>query len=67
MPELVCVEKEEMEASDQSVRDHNAQREQYNKDYMDKRLHARERDVREGDAVLLEKKKDNKLSTSYEK
>ena len=34
---------------------------------MDKRLHAREREVKEGDTVLLEKRKDYKLSTAYEK
>ena len=37
--------------------------EQSNKDYVDKRIHARDREVREGEIVLLE----NKLSPSCEK
>lgn len=42
------------------------------KDYVDKRIHTiegdvREGDVREGDNVLLEKKKENKQSLSFEK
>ena len=44
-----------------------AKKTQSNKDYVDKRFHARDRDVREGDAILLEKKKENKLPSSYEK
>jgi hypothetical protein len=67
MPELVDVEDEETAVSDQAVRDRDSQRKQSNKDYVDKRFHARDRDVREGDTVLLEKKKENKLSPSYEK
>ena len=67
MPELVNVEEEEVEVNDQAVRDRDTQRKQFNKDYVDKRFHARDRDVREGDSVLLEKKKENKLSSCYEK
>ena len=67
LPELVDVEDEEMEVSDQGVRDRDTQRKQSNKDYVDKKFHARNREVREGDTVLLEKKKENKLSPSYEK
>jgi len=37
------------------------------KDYADKRFHARDRNVREGDNALLENKKKNKLSPCYEK
>lgn len=44
-----------------------SQRKQSNKDYVEKRLHAREREVKGGDAVLLEKRKQNKLSTAYER
>ena len=67
MPELVDVEEEETEASDQAVRDRDAHRKQSNKDYVDSRSRARDREVKEGDTVLLEKKKQNKLSPSYEK
>ena len=67
MPELVDVEEEEIEVSDQGVRDRDTQRNQSNKDYVDKRFHARDRNVREGDTVLLKKKKENKLSPCYEK
>lgn len=67
MPELVNVEEEEVEVSDQAVRDRDTQRKQFNKDYVDKWFHARDRNVREGDNVLLEKKKENKLSPCYEK
>ena len=56
MPELVNVEEEEVEVSDQAVRDRDTQRKQFNKDYVDKRFHARDRDVRKGDSVLQEKK-----------
>ena len=62
MPEIVNVEEEEVEVSEQAVRDRDTQRKQFNKDYVDKRFHARERNVREGDNALLEKKKENKLS-----
>ena len=67
MPELVNVEEEELEVSDQAVRDRDNQRKQFNKDYVDKKFHARDRNVKEGDSVLLEKKKENKLSPCYEK
>ena len=67
MPELVNVEEEKVEVSDQAVRDRDTQRKQFNKDYVDKRFHARDRNVRKGDCVLLEKKKENKLSSCYEK
>ena len=67
MRELVNVEEEEVKVSDQAVHDQDTQRKQFNKDYADKRFHARDRNVREGDSVLLEKKKENKLSPCYEK
>ena len=67
MPELVDLEEEEIEVSDQGVRDWDTQRKQSGKDYADKRFHARDRNVREGDTVLLEKTKENKLSSCYEK
>ena len=55
MPELVNVEEED------------TQRKQFNKDCVYKRFHARDGNVREGNYVLLEKKKENKLSPCYEK
>jgi len=67
MPELVNVEEEEVEVGGQTVRDRNTRRKQFNKDYVDKKFHAKDRNVREVDSVLLEKKKDNKLSPCYEK
>ncbi|PFX23911.1 Retrovirus-related Pol polyprotein from transposon 17.6 [Stylophora pistillata] len=66
MPELVNVEEEELEVSDQAVRDRDNQRKQANKDFVDKTFHARDRNVKEGDSVLLEKKKENSLSPCYE-
>ena len=67
MPELVNVEEEEVEVSDQAVLDRDTRRKQFNKDYVDKRFHDRDWNVREGNYVLLEKKKENKLSPCSEK
>lgn len=67
MPELVGVEEKETEASDQAVRDRDTQRKQSNKDYVVRRVRARDQEVKEGDTVLLEKKNENKLSPSHEK
>ena len=50
----------------QQVRDRDAERKQLAKDYADRRNHAKDRDVNVGDEVLLERKKENKLSPSYE-
>ncbi|KAL9968935.1 hypothetical protein ACROYT_G021086 [Oculina patagonica] len=66
MPELVDLEEEKKEVSDQGIRDQDTQRKQSRKDYADKRFHARDRNVREGDTVSLEKKNENKLSSCYE-
>ena len=46
IPELVNVEEEKVEVSDQAVRDRDTQRKQFNKDYVDKRFHTRDRNVR---------------------
>ena len=48
MPELVDFE-EEKEVSDKAVRDRGTQRKQSNKDYFDKKLLAKDRNVRQGD------------------
>ena len=57
----------EADISDQGARDRDTQKKQANKDYVDKKVHAKERDVQEGDLVLLEQKRQNKVSSSYEK
>ena len=67
MPELSGLDDEEADISDQGARDRDTQKKQANKDYVDKKFIAKERDVREGDLVLLEQKRQNKLSSSYEK
>ena len=67
MPELTGLDDEEADKSDQGARDRHTQKKQENKDYVDKTFHAKERDVREGDLGLLEQKRQNKLSSSYEK
>ena len=67
MSQLSGLDDEEADISDQGARDRDTQKKQANKDYVDKMLHAKERDVREGDLVLLEQKRQNKLSSSYEK
>ena len=63
---MTYVDKEE-EVSSQEARDSDAQNKQANKDYVDKKFHARERDVREGDVFLLEQKRENRLSSSFER
>jgi len=67
MPELSGLDDEEAVISDQGARDRDTQKKQANKDYVEKKFHAKERDVQEGDLFLLEQKRQNKLSSSYEK
>ena len=67
MPELSGLDDEEADISDQGARNRDTQKKQANKDYVDKKFHAKERDVQEEDLVLLEQKRQNKLSLSYEK
>ena len=56
------------EATHPEVRDRDAERKQRGADYVDKRHNAADKpDVQEGELVLLEKRKETKLSTSYEK
>ena len=50
----------------QHARDRDAERKKLTKDYADRRNHAKDRAVSVGDAVLLERRKENKLSPSYE-
>ena len=65
MPELMGLDDEEEDITDQRGRDRDTQKKQGNKDYVEKRFHARERDVRKGDWVLLEQKRQHKLMTRY--
>ena len=58
---------EDEDTTDQGAIDRDTQKKKANKDYVDKKFHARERDVGEGDWVLLEQKRQNKLSSWYEK
>ena len=67
MPELMGLDDEEADITDQGARDRDTQKKQANKDYVDKKFHAREQDVRKGDWILLGLKRQNKLSSSYEK
>ena len=67
MPELSGLDDEEADMSDHGARDRNTEKKQANKDYVDKKFHAKECDVQEGDLVLLEQKRQNKLSSSNEK
>ena len=60
MSELSGLDDEEAHISDQGARDRDTQKKQADRDYVDKRFHAKERDVREGDLVLLARDK-----TSY--
>lgn len=60
MPELSGLDDEEAVISDQGARDRDTQKKQANKDYVEKKFHAKERDVQEGDLFLLEQKRQNK-------
>ena len=60
-------EVEECRPSYQGVRDRDAERKQKCKDYVDSRFQAVDRDIKEGDQVFLEKRKENKLSPSFDK
>ena len=66
LPELTDVKEKETGVTYQQVRDRDAERKQLAKDYADVRRQAADRDIKVGDVVLLEKRKENKLSSSYE-
>ena len=51
----------------QQARDRDAEKKQVGADHADKRHQAAEKCIQEGDFVLLEKRKENKLSPHYEK
>ena len=63
------LEEDESDHTYQDVRDRDAERKQAVADYADKRNQSsvsQEREPNTGDLVLLEKKKENKLSAAYE-
>ena len=66
LPELTEVAEKQSDVVYQQLRDRDAERKQLAKDYADRRNHAKDRAVNVGDAVLLERRKENKLSPSYE-
>ena len=45
MPELSGLDDEEADMSDEGARDRDTEKKQANKDYVDKKFHAKERDV----------------------
>ena len=68
LPELADLDDSD-EATHPEVRERDAERKQMGADYVGKRHHnaADKPNVQEGELVLLEKRKEPKLSTSYEK
>ena len=58
---------ESEEPGHQQTRDRDAEKKQIGADQADKRHQAAEKYIQEGDIVLLEKRKENKLSPHYEK
>lgn len=50
----------------QQVRDRDPEKKQQAKHYADTKYHAKDRPIAVGDAVLLERRRENKLSPSYE-
>ena len=67
MLELMGLDDEKEDITDQGARDRDTEKKQANKDYVEKRFHTRAQGVREGDWVLLEQKRQKKLSSSCEK
>ena len=55
-----------MDVALQQVRDQDSEKKQQAKLYADTRYHAKDRPIIVGDAVLLERKRENKLSLLYE-
>ena len=66
MPDPTYVD-EEIEGSNQPARDHDAERKQVNKDSTDKKHRPGDRDVREGETILLEQRRENKLLPVHDK
>ena len=55
-----------MDVALQQVRDRDSEKKQQAKHYAHTRYHAKDRPIAVGDAVLLQRKRENKLSPSYE-
>ena len=66
LPDVADLEESE-ELGYQQTRDRDAKKKQIGADYPDKRHQAAEKCVQKGDLVLLEKRKENKLSSHHEK
>ncbi|XP_038060004.1 uncharacterized protein K02A2.6-like [Patiria miniata] len=58
-------EVEEMARQDEEIRDTDALRKERNRRYIDKKRGAKERDLEEGDEVLVRQSKQDKLSTPF--
>ena len=66
LPDIGELSEVDDSASLQQTRDRDAEKKQVAADYADKRRQASEKELETGDLVLLEKKKENKLSPAYE-
>ena len=66
LPEVADLEESE-DPGYQQARDRDAEKKQVGADYADRRHQAAEKCIQEGNFVLLEKRKENKLSPHYEK
>ena len=66
LPEFTEGRESQMGVALQQVRDRDSEKKQQAKHYADTRYHAKDRPIAVGDAVLLERKRENKLSPSYE-
>ena len=66
LPEFTGSGESQVDVALQQVRDRDSEKKQQAKHYADTRYHAKDRPIAVGDAVLLERKRENKLSPSYE-
>ena len=66
LPEFTEGGESQMDMALQQVRDRDSEKKQEAKLYADTGYHAKDRPITVGDAVLLERKRENKLSSSYE-
>ena len=58
--------KSQMDMTLQKVRDRDSEKKQLAKHYAEMRYHSKDRPIAVGDVVLFERKRENKLSPSYE-
>ena len=66
LPEFMDDGESQMGMALQQVRDRDSEKTKQAKHYADTRYHAKDRAITVGDAVLLERNRENKLSPSYE-